>query len=328
MNFKNKLLAIFLTLLLVLPQSVFAYSEYVIPGGETVGIQVNSDGILIVGFYEVNGHYIGKDAGFELGDKITSINDKEVASINEMVSTINNQNTSSTITIGFIRDHKQQTLDLPLVKDENDVYKTGLYVKDQINGIGTLTYIDPNTMIYGCLGHEITEKTTASKFEIKDGKIFKADITGIEKSSNGSPGEKNARFYKDITYGTIVENETSGIFGIYTDTLPEKELLKVATKDEIKLGPAEIKTVLEDNTVETFEINIIKIDKKSDTKNLLFEITDEALLEKAGGVVQGMSGSPILQDNKLIGAVTHVIVNDSKKGYGIFITTMLEEGER
>lgn len=328
MNFKNKLLTLFLTLMFFLPLNVFAYSEYVIPGGETVGIQINSKGVLIVGFYEVNNQYIAKDAGFEIGDKILSINDKEIGTINEMINVINKTDNKETITIGFLREEKEQTLDLPLTKDENNVYKTGLYVKDQINGIGTLTYIDPNTKIYGCLGHEITEKTTAKKFEMKDGKIFKAEITGIEKSTNGFPGEKNARFYKDEVYGSITENEQSGIFGQYTDVLPNKEPLKVATKDEIKLGEAQIQTVLDNDTVETFAINIIKIDKKNDVKNILFEITDQNLLERTGGVVQGMSGSPILQDNKLIGAVTHVIVNDSTKGYGIFITTMLEEGER
>lgn len=328
MNFKNKLLTLFLTLVLFLPLNVFAYSEYVIPGGETVGIEVNSKGILIVGFYEVNNQYIGKDAGFEIGDKILSINNKDVNNINEMVETINQEENKETIKIGFLRNQKKQELPLSLIKDDNNVYKTGLYVKDKINGIGTLTYIDPNTKIYGALGHEITEKTTASKFEIKDGKIFKADITGIKKSTNGNPGEKNAKFYKDEVQGTVVENEKSGIFGVYTDELPNKDLLKIATADEIKLGTAYIQTVINNDTVQNFKINIIKIDKKNDIKNILFEITDETLLEQTGGVVQGMSGSPILQDNKLIGAVTHVIVNDSTKGYGIFITTMLEEGEK
>lgn len=328
MNFKNKLLTLFLTLLLLSPLNVFAYSQYVIPGGENIGIQINSKGVLIVGFYEVNNTYIGKDAGFEIGDKIISINNKEVGNINEMVNTINENDNTSTVTIGFIRNSKEQSLDLSLIKDENNVYKTGLYVKDQINGIGTLTYIDPNTKIYGALGHEIAEKTTLEKFEIKDGKIFRASVTGIEKSANGSPGEKNARFYKDEVYGTVQENEQSGIFGTYLEPLPEKELIEVADNKDVKLGEATIKTVLEGDVVESFKINIIKIDQKSDIKNILFEITDPVLLEKTGGVVQGMSGSPILQDNKLIGAVTHVIVNDSTKGYGIFITTMLEEGER
>lgn len=328
MNFKNKLLSCFLILLLISPLNVFAYSDYVIPGGENIGIQINSKGILIVGFYEVNNSYIGKDAGFEIGDKITAINNRDVQNISEMVDAINQDGDKTTVSISFFRNNQEHSLDLTLTKDENNVYKTGLYVKDQINGIGTLTYIDQNSKIYGALGHEITEKTTAEKFEIKDGKIFKASITGIEKSTNGSPGEKNARFYKDEVYGTITENEKSGIFGTYTDTLPEKELVKVASKDEVKLGEATIQTVLKDNIVESFKINIIKIDQKSDIKNILFEITDPKLLEETGGVVQGMSGSPILQDNKLIGAVTHVIINDSKKGYGIFITTMLEEGEQ
>ncbi len=332
MNFKNKLHVLFIGLisLLILPFNVFAYSDYVIPGGENIGIQVNSNGILIVGFYEVNNQLIGKDSGFVIGDKIVSINNQTVNNIQEMANLINdNINETSTIEVGIMRDNKEKTLSLTLTKDENNIYKTGLYVKDQINGIGTLTYIDPETKIFGGLGHEIMEKSTGLKFEIKDGKIFKATVTDIERSNNGSPGEKKAQFFKEDIYGDISENENSGIFGTYTDTLPNKKLYKVAKDiNEIKTGPAIMQTSIKDNVVESFAINIIKIDKQNQMKNILFEITDENLLAETGGVVQGMSGSPILQDNKLIGAVTHVIVNDSTKGYGIFITKMLEEGEQ
>ncbi len=324
MNFKNKLLTFFF-FLLILPINALAYSEYVIPGGENIGISIQSDGVLIVGFYPVNHVYIGKEAGFEIGDRVTMINGVKVDTIEQMIKEINKTDKTN-VKIGFVRNGKNEELTLSL-KEEEQTFKTGLYVKDQITGIGTLTYIDPNTKIYGALGHEIIEKSTLQRFEIKDGKIFKSEVTGIVKSERGTPGEKNARFYSNETYGNIKENESSGIFGTYHSTLPSKELVKIANPKEIKTGDAIIQTVLEDNTIEQFHINILKIDQKSDVKNILFEITDQALLEKTGGVVQGMSGSPILQDNKLIGAVTHVIVNDSKKGYGIFITTMLEEGE-
>ena len=132
---------------------------------------------------------------------------------------------------------------------------------------------------------------------------------------------------KNKVYGNIKENTPSGIFGDYTDALPDAKELKVASKDEVKVGPATIRTVINNNEIKEYNINIIKIDKSSDIKNILFEITDEELLKKTGGVVQGMSGSPILQNNMIVGAVTHVIVNDTKKGYGIFITTMLKEAE-
>lgn len=318
---------IFSLTLLLLPYTVFAYSSKIIPGGENIGIQLHSDGIMIVGFYKVDDRYLGTEAGLELGDRITKLNDQPISNIEELVAAINKNVTDEKVKLTFIRNQKELTTELPLIKDQNNVYKTGLFVKDQINGIGTLTYIDPNTNIYGALGHEIADKNSLAKIEIKDGKIFKSEVTGITKSESGSPGEKNAKFYSDEIYGNIKENEKSGIFGTYGGTLPEKDAIKVGKPDDVKLGEATIQTVLSGNTVEEFKINILKINETSDTKNILFEITDPTLIEKTGGVVQGMSGSPIIQDGKIIGAVTHVIVNDSKKGYGIFITSMLEEGE-
>lgn len=318
---------IFSLTLLLLPYTVFAYSSKIIPGGENIGIQLHSNGIIIVGFYQVDNRYLGTEAGLELGDRITKLNDQPISNIEELVSAINENATDGKVKLTFIRNQKELTTELPLIKDQNNVYKTGLFVKDQINGIGTLTYIDPNTKIYGALGHEIADKNSLAKIEIKDGKIFKSEVTGITKSEVGSPGEKNAKFYSDEIYGNIKENEKSGIFGTYGGTIPEKDAIEVGKPDDVKLGEATIQTVLSGNTVENFKINILKINETSDTKNILFEITDPTLIEKTGGVVQGMSGSPIIQDGKIIGAVTHVIVNDSKKGYGIFITSMLEEGE-
>lgn len=327
MNFKRKLLMFILSSLLIIPLNTYAYSDYIIPGGDNIGIEVNSKGIMIVGFYEVGNDFIGKKAGFKIGDKIIKINNQEINNINEMITKINDNIADEKITITITRDNKEINIPLTLVKDNNNIYKTGLYVKDKINGIGTLTYIDPKTKIYGALGHEIASKETLEKVEIKDGKIFKSDITKIEKSTDGIPGEKNAKFYSDEVYGNIKENEQSGIFGNYSMDINDKETLRVGTKDNIKTGKAYIRTVLADNVIKNYEINILKVNKNSDIKNILFEITDETLLKETGGVVQGMSGSPIIQDNKIIGAVTHVIVNDIKKGYGIFITTMLEEGE-
>lgn len=326
MNFKNKLRFLFAFLLFILPLNVFAYSEYIIPGGQTVGIEVNSKGVLIVGFYKVNNTYIGRDAGFEVGDKILKLDGKEVNTTEEMIQTIE-QNASKELAFTIIRDKQEKIIKFTLVPDESGVYKTGLYVKNQINGIGTLTYIDPGTLKFGALGHEIIEKTTALKFEIKDGTIFNAVVTGITKSERNKAGEKNATYNKSQLYGKIEDNEISGIFGNYTASLPDLEKLKVGKPAEVHTGEAVIRTVVEGETINEYTIKILKLDDSNKTKNILFEITDKALLEKTGGVVQGMSGSPIIQDNKIIGAVTHVIVNDSSKGYGIFITTMLEEGE-
>ena len=318
-----------LLILFIIPINIYAYSKYVVPGGETIGIEVNSKGVLVVGFYEVDSRYIGKDAGFEIGDSITKINGTEVNSINEMVNVVNEEASSDNkLDVTIIRDDKSSNLSLNMICDSNDVCKTGLYVKDAITGIGTLTYIDPKTTIFGALGHEIVEKTTGEKFEIKDGKIFNATVTDNTRSENGSPGEKNATYNESITYGEINANEESGFFGKYTDEILEDEVLEVASKDEVKTGEAFIRTVVNGSEVKDYSINILNINKDSDIKNILFEITDQNLLNETGGVIQGMSGSPIIQNNKIIGAVTHVIVSDTKKGYGIFITTMLEEGDK
>ena len=210
---------------------------------------------------------------------------------------------------------------------KNNIYKTGLYVKDSITGIGTLTFIDPNTKKFGALGHEIQEQTTGKIFEIEDGTIFSSKVTGVFPSTNGSPGEKRAKYDKTDITGEVEENTTQGIFGEYTATIENSKTYNVAEPNEIKKGKAKILTVLEDDVVKEYEIEITKISKNQDTKNLSFKITDPELLEKTNGIVQGMSGSPIIQDDYIIGAVTHVVVDNPHKGYGIFITSMLEEGE-
>ena len=305
----------------IMPISILAYSDYIIAGGENVGIEINCEGVMVVGFYEINNKTQKNE--LKVGDIITSINKQKINNIDDMTKIISESNNK--IEIGYIRNNKQNYTTLELIKDENDVFKTGLYVKDQIKGIGTLTYIDPNTKLFGALGHEIIEKSTGKILEVKDGKLYNSTVTNIEPSSDGNPGEKNAVF-KESTIGNIKENTNKGIFGTYKETLPNKKLYKVAHPDEIKEDKAKILTVLDGENIKEYEINILKV-SKADTKNLLFEITDEELLKTTGGIIQGMSGSPIIQDNNIIGAVTHVVVDSPKKGYGIFITNMLEEAE-
>lgn len=326
MKFKNKILLLIL-LLVIVPINVFAYSNYVIASGETIGIEVNSKGVLVVGFYEVNNEFIAKDAGFQIGDKIISIDGKDVNCINDMVNAIETKNKTE-INFKVTREKSQKELTLIMKEDENKVLKTGLFVKDKINGIGTLTYIDPETKRFGALGHEILETTTAQKFEIKDGKIFNATVSNIEKSRDGAAGEKNASYNKSLSTGEIDTNDITGIYGNYQEEISNMERMEVGDENDIALGKANIRTVIKGNDIKDYDINILNIDKSSKTKNILFEIIDNELLEKTGGVVQGMSGSPIVQNNKIIGAVNYVIVNDTKKGYGIFITTMLEEGDK
>ena len=325
-NFKKRIILLLILLITILPAPVLAYSNFLIASGKTIGIEVNANGVLIVGFYEVEGKKIGKNAGFEIGDIITKINNKEVFSISNMLESLKENTTNVTFTVK--RNNTEKEIKMSLKPDENNILKTGLYVKDQINGIGTLTYIDPKTKRFGALGHEILETTTAQKFEIKDGKIYNANVSNIRKSTNGNAGEKNASYNKKISEGEIDKNEISGIFGDYKEDIEQDKTLEVGNKDEVTKGKAYIRTNIKDDEIKDYEINLLNIDLNSKSKNILFEVTDKALIKETGGIVQGMSGSPIIQNNKIIGAVNYVIVNDPKKGYGIFITTMLKEGEK
>lgn len=328
MNFKKKLQFFLMFLLFIFPISVFAYSDKVILGGENIGIEIHEKQVHIVGFYKVNGKYIAKDAGLKIGDKIIKVNGEEVSSITSMIQAIGKTSTKDRAKLTVLRNKEELDFEITLVKDENNSYKTGIYVKDQITGIGTLTYIDPETNIFGALGHEILDSVSNQKVEIKEGNIFESSVTGVEKSSENHTGEKNAIFYSNEIFGQIEENTISGIFGKYNQIEKNKTLIEVGKPNEVTVGKASIYTVVSGNKVEEFEINILNVNLKGKIKNILFEITDSKLLEVAGGVVKGMSGSPIVQNDKIIGAVTHAIVDQSgTKGYGVFITTMLEEGE-
>lgn len=323
---KFQKLTLFLLAIFIMPFNIFAYSNKIIVSGETVGIKLNTNGILIVGSYSINGHNTLVEAGLKNGDVINQINGKKVNKVEEMVEIIKNCNCDS-LDITYIRNKENRKTNLPLYESENSK-KTGLYVKDSISGIGTLTYIDPNTKLFGVLGHEIIDSTTGEIINIDSGVIFDSKVTGITKSERGNPGEKNAILYNEDIEGKIYENTNKGIFGKYTGNIDNKKLYKVASIRDIKIGDAKILTVLSGTEVGQFSINILKVSETSDKlKNIEFEVTDKKLLDKSNGIVQGMSGSPIIQDDYIIGAVTHVVVEDPHKGYGILITNMLEEAE-
>lgn len=325
MSYKKTL--ILLLLMFIMPFPILAYSDYIIVGGDNIGIELNSKNIMVVGLYEVNGKNSANEAGIKVGDLITSVDDKEVVTIDDMVDAIS-QNKSGEISLKVLRNDKSYNIKLPVYKDENNIYKTGLYVKDSITGIGTLSFIDPNTKLFGALGHEIIEKSTGKILEIKDGKIYDSTVTNINRSDAGVPGEKNADIDTNDVDGKIKKNTVKGIFGTYTKEIKNNNLYKVALPSEVKTGKAKILTVLSGKEVKEYEINITKVkNNNNEIKNIIFEITDEELLSVAGGIVQGMSGSPIIQDKNVIGAVTHVVVDNPVKGYGIFITKMLEEAE-
>ena len=319
-------IAIFIVATFIMPQSVLAYSKYIVAGGENIGLQINNDGIIVAGFYKVGEEYPGKEAALQKGDTIIKADDSAVNSIDDFINAIKNSNQKN-LKLVYLRDGKEQTTTLNLITVD-EVVKTGLYVKDMVSGIGTLTFIDPNTKLYGALGHEVIESQSGTMINVKDGKIYNSTVTGIDKSTRGDPGAKEANVDSNNIYGNITENTTSGIFGNYTDEINDSKLYEVANYEDIKLGEAKIITVLEGTEKKEYGINILKVnDNKNDNKNILFEVTDEELINKTGGIVQGMSGSPIIQDDKIIGAVTNVVVNNPKRGYGILITSMLDEAE-
>lgn len=328
MSFKKlkSFIAIFLVATFIMPQSLLAYSNYIVAGGENIGLSINNKGIIIAGFYKVGDKYPGYDAGLNKGDVIKKANDKEVLGIDDFIGAIKESDRKS-LKLVYQRGKQNETTTLNLT-DENGTLKTGLYVKDMISGIGTLTYIDPESKIYGALGHEVLEQTTGTMINVRDGKIYNSNVTSIEKSVRGEPGAKNANTNSNDVFGDVKENKVSGIFGNYTKEINKNNLYKVADYEDIKLGEAKIITVIEGTLKKEYSVNILKVNNdKTDNKNILFEITDSNLIDKTGGIVQGMSGSPIIQGNNIIGAVTNVVVNNPKRGYGILITTMLKEGE-
>ena len=246
MFFKNfeKTIIMLLLSFFIIPINALAYSDKIIASGENIGITLNSNGVLIVGVYDVDGNSPATDAGLKTGDIITTINDNKVNNIEDMAAKINDSSDGA-VSVGYLRGGKEKTATLKLYKDDDNIYKTGLYVKDSVTGIGTLTFIDPETKLFGALGHEIQEQTTGKLLEIKDGKIFDSTVTGVVPSSDGNPGEKQAKYDANKTTGEVAENTTQGIFGTYTGTLPDKDTYNVAQPSDIKTGKAKILTVLD-----------------------------------------------------------------------------------
>ena len=323
----KKLKVLLIVLITLFPSFVYAYSEYIIPGGESIGINIKTKGILIVGFYKIDGNFNKGTPILKPGDIIVKVGNEEVNSEKDLVNAISKYMQNNEIKLLIRRGTESFYADLNLVYSEG-TYKTGLYIKDSITGIGTLSYIDPSTNIYGALGHEIVETNTNKRIEVKSGNIYESIVTGIDRSVRGTIGAKNARFVENNNYGNILKNSIHGIYGDYTSNINDKNALKIKNINEIETGEAYIYTVLDGNKKDKYKINIIKLDKNSKEKNILFEIVDERLLGDAGGIVQGMSGSPIIQGDYLVGVVTHAVVSNPISGYGIDIVSMLEEGEK
>ncbi|WP_096201187.1 SpoIVB peptidase [Bacillus sp. FJAT-45350] len=310
----------------------------VIPGGQSIGVKLNTDGVLVVGHHlvhtEEGDKSPGEIAGIEVGDMITKMNGKAISKMNQVASIVQEAgDKGEPIDIEVKREKETLSKQLtPLKAKGESSYRLGLYIRDSAAGVGTLTFYEPESKKYGALGHVISDMDTQKPIVVHDGHIIESSVTSIEKGSNGDPGEKLASFSDQRSIiGTITKNSPFGIFGEITARSLKNNIhdkaLPVVPANQVKEGPAKILTVVEDEEVQEFDIEIVNSvpQKFPATKGLVIKVTDPKLLDATGGIVQGMSGSPIIQDGKVIGAVTHVFVNDPTSGYGCHIEWMLQE---
>lgn len=302
-------------------------------GGNLFGIKLYTDGVLVVELDKVttaSGRASpGKDAGLKVGDSILSANGVPISTNEELRDIIATGN-GKAVELAIRRGESILQLSLQPVKSSGGVWRGGIWVRDSTAGIGTLTCFDEQTGAFAGLGHGIYDVDAGTLLSIGKGEICKAALTGIEKGKNGTPGQLEGVFTGGAPQGILLYNTECGIGG----TLDARELMKeqecvslpVGFKQEVTTGKAYLCSRLDGSAAELYEVEIEKVDftPGKQSKNLVIRVTDERLLEQTGGIVQGMSGSPIIQNGKLIGAVTHVFVNDAAKGYGIFIENMLD----
>lgn len=307
----------------------------VVPGGQPVGVKLNTDGVLVVGFSDID-TVDGKKkspsatAGIEIGDSILEINGNKVDGSQDLASTINKSG-SKELEVKIKRKENTQIVKLAPIETKNkNEYKIGLWVRDSTSGVGTLTFLDSKSGKFGALGHPINDVDTGILLPVKDGSIYNAKIISIEQGMRGKPGELRGMFSEEDECGTLEKNSFSGIYGKMTkksDKNNYTQPIPIARQNEVKEGPAKILTSIEGDEVKEYDIYIEKVTQQSkpNPKSMIIRVTDEKLLEKTGGIVQGMSGSPIIQNGRIVGAVTHVFVNRPDMGYGIYIEWMLKE---
>lgn len=301
---------------------------YVVPSGEPFGIKIFTQGVLIVGMTDVDGANglinPAGNAGLKEGDIILSVNNVKINSNEEIAQIIENSE-GKTLTLEVQRGTNSvfSVSFAPVKSVREGKYKAGIWVRDSSAGIGTLTFYSPSTGIAAGLGHGICDVDTGKLLTLNSGELVGAEIINIIKGKNGAPGELRGRFI-DYTIGRLLLNEETGVYGRVNKDINSSNLIPIAMKQEVVEGQAKILTTIDNNQPALYDCVIEKVhfNDNSKTQNMIIKITDKTLLEKTGGIVQGMSGSPIIQNNKLIGAVTHVFVNDSAKGYGIFAENM------
>ena len=306
-------------------------TDSILVSGSTVGIYMETAGVLVIDTGEIRCQdgEVKEPAQNILkpGDYIISFNQQKISCKQDLIENLENIN-SEAVTLLIKREDKAIPVSLSPVQDSSGKYKLGIWVRDDTQGIGTLTYVTQSGK-FGALGHGISDVDTGDLLSIKGGNLYCAQILGVQKGEKGIPGELSGliRYRNDNVIGTINENSKNGIYGKYTENPTDSVFLKqmpVGYKQDLKIGPASVLCNVGDGVKEYgAEITRIDMNHEDNNKSFVIRITDPELLDVTGGIVQGMSGSPVMQNGKVVGAVTHVFVQDATSGYGIFIENML-----
>ena len=298
--------------------------------GDVIGLRLFTEGVLVVDvdtIYSQGGSVSpGEKAGLKKGDVICKIDGEQTLSSSAVHNKIRYSGGKS-LEVEYIRDGKHYlTVLTPVLSSLDDSYKGGIWIRDSAAGIGTVSFFDVETGIFAALGHAVCDVDTGDILPLLNGDIVEADIVGCRKGTSGTAGELCGVFSGE-SIGVLADNTDTGIYGVFDEWDKDAELYPVATADEVKKGKAQILSTVDSSEKQFYDIEILKINADSpDNKNMVIQVTDSELINKTGGIVQGMSGSPIIQEGKVIGAVTHVLVNNPEKGYAIFAETMLDAG--
>ena len=299
--------------------------------GTPFGIKMFSNGALVVAFSDLytalGSENPAKEAGLRLGDLIVSAGGRTVRN-NDELSTAITAAAGNAMEVVYLRDGTRHTCTLTPVKDRDGSYKAGVWVRDSSAGIGTLTFADTEQGRFAGLGHAISDTDTGASISLLSGEIVPVTITGCVAGAAGSPGELRGEFSNDNVLGTVLANDATGVYGSLSGTV-EGQTYPVANSQEIQPGAAQILATVEGDTPQLYDVRIefVDLNAADPNRNMLIRVTDPDLLQKTGGIVQGMSGSPVLQNGMLVGAVTHVLINDPTRGYAIFAQTMLRQAD-
>jgi len=305
--------------------------DKLIPLGKTTGIKLFSKGTMVVGFsdLEICGNSPAKVGGLQIGDVLLKLNGIEIQG-NEGMTAMLASLEKETAVFTVLRENQEIEIPVNAVYDTNlESWRIGAWIRDSVAGIGTVTFVDPETGVFGALGHGICDADTGKLVTFGTGSVMPSSVISVQKSKSGTPGQLCGQFDLVHDQGWLVENDETGIYGILTreEFYAQEAALEVASREEVKEGAAVILSNVEGVDTQQYDVQIVKVYRDGGGRDLLLKVTDPDLLTVTGGIVQGMSGSPIIQDGKLVGAVTHVLVNDPTRGYGIFIENMLEAAE-